>query len=121
MLYGRQFKININGLIHRIDLVFFDNKINSYILIDLKVNKITNTDIFQMQMYTNYFNNNFKGKSFNNTIGIILAETKDSRLLEKENIYQIKFLNQIPKDKELLKIINENKIILLKTEKLVIK
>ena len=31
MLYGRQYKININGLIHKVDLVFFDNEINSYI------------------------------------------------------------------------------------------
>ena len=118
MLYGRQYKININGLTHRVDLVFFDNEINSYLLVDLKISKVTNRNILQMQMYIDYFNRRMKNDGFNNTIGIILCETKDSRLIENEGIYQIKYLNEIPKDKELLKIINENKIILLKTENL---
>jgi len=121
MLYGRQYKININGLTHKIDLVFFDNDINSYILVDLKINKITNKDIFQMQMYINYFNKYMKKGRFNNTIGIILCETKDIRVEANDNIYQIKYLSEIPKEKELLKIINENKVILLKTENLKIK
>ena len=46
------------------------------------------------------------------------GETKDLRLIENNNIYQIKYLNEIPKEKELLKIINDNKIILLKTDSL---
>ena len=116
MLYGRQYKININGLTHKADLVFFDNEINSYILVDLKINKVTNKDIFQMQMYINYFNKYMKKDKFNNTVGIILCETKDARVENNVDIYQIKYLSEIPKDEELLKIINENKIILLKTE-----
>ena len=118
MLYGRQYKININGLRHRVDLVFFDNEINSYILVDLKINKVTNKDIFQMQMYIEYFNKHMKKDVFNNTVGIILCETKDARVLTNDDIYQVKYLNEIPKEKDLLKIINENKIILLKTENL---
>ena len=118
MLYGRQYKININGLIHKVDLVFFDNEISSYILVDLKINKVTNKDIFQMQMYIDYFNKRMKKSKFNSTVGIILCETKDVRVETKDEIYQVKYLNQIPKEKELLKIINDNKIILLKTEKL---
>ena len=118
MLYGRQYKININGLTHKVDLVFFDNEINSYILVDLKINKVTNKDIFQMQMYIDYFNKRMKKDKFNNTVGIILCETKDARVETSAEIYQVKYLNEIPKDKELLKIINDNKIILLKTKDL---
>ena len=118
MLYGRQYKVNINGLAHKVDLVFFDNEINSYLLVDLKINKITNKDIFQMQMYVDYFNKKMKRNQFNNTVGIILCETKDARTLTNDDIYQVKYLNEIPKDKDLLKIINDNKIILLKTEEL---
>jgi len=121
MFYENQYRININGLKHKVDLVLFDNEINSYILVDLKVKKVTNRDVFQMQMYLDYFNENMKKDSFNNTIGIILCETEDVRVLENEDIYQIKYLNEIPKDKELLKIISENKIILLKTENLKLK
>ena len=118
MFFESQYKINIKGLIHKVDLVFFDNNINSYILVDLKINKVTNRDIFQIQMYVDYFNTRMKKDKFNNTIGIILCETKDARIIDNGDIYQVKYLNEIPKDKELLKIINDNKIILLKTEKL---
>ena len=118
MFFEAQYKLNINGLIHRVDLVFFDNEMNSYILVDLKINKVTNRDVFQMQMYVDYFNKHMKRDKFNNAIGIILCETKDLRVLNNEDIYQVKYLNEIPKDKELLKIIKDNKIILLKTEKL---
>lgn len=118
MFFESQYKINIKGLIHKVDLVFFDNDINSYILVDLKINKVTNRDIFQMQMYINYFNIHMKKDKFNNTIGIILCETKDARVETNDGIYQVRYLNEIPKDKELLKIINDNKIILLKTEEL---
>ena len=118
MFFESQYKININGLVHKVDLVFFDNNINSYILVDLKINKVTNRDIFQMQMYTDYFNKYMKKNSFNKTIGIILCETKDARVEIKDGIYQVKYLNEIPKEQELLKIINDNKIILLKTENL---
>ena len=54
----------------------------------------------------------------NKTICIVLCETKDLRLIQHENIYQIKYLSELPKDEELLKIINDNKIFLLKTEEL---
>ena len=47
-----------------------------------------------------------------------MCETKDLRVETNKDIYQIKYLNEIPKEKELLRIIKENKVILLKTEKL---
>jgi len=117
MFYGRQYKINIKGLIYKVDLVFYDNKINSYILIDLKINKVANKDIFQMQMYIDHFNKYMITEGINKTIGIILCETKDIRVIADENIYQIKYLNELPKEEELLKIINDNKVILLKTDR----
>ena len=115
--YERQYKININGLIHKVDLVFLDYETNTFILVDLKINKVTNHDIMQMKLYIEYFSKELKNKKTNVT-GLILCETKDLRLVENGSIYQIKYLNEIPKENELLKIINENKIILLKTENL---
>ncbi len=115
--YERQYKININGLIHKVDLVFLDYETNTFILVDLKINKVTNHDIMQMQLYIECFSAYIKNKETNVT-GLILCETKDLRLIENDGIYQIKYLNEIPKEKELLKIINNNKIILLKTKNL---
>jgi len=118
MLYGRQFKLNNKGLIYKVDIVLYDKENKHFILIDLKINKTTQKDISQMKFYTDYFNKHIKEESDKNTVGLILVETKDERVETNKDIYQIKYLNEIPKDKELLKIINQNKIILLKTEKL---
>ena len=117
-LKDRQYKINNNGLIYKIDLVLYDKTNNNYILTNLKINKVTRKDISQMMFYVEYFNKYEKDESDNNSIGLILVETKDMRVETNENIYQIKYLNEIPKEKELLKIINENKVILLKLESL---
>lgn len=114
--FGRQYKIINHGLIYKVDLVLYDKKNRNFILIDLKINKIAQKDISQMRFYIDYFNNEKKDMLDSNTIGLILCETKDLRMLNNDDIYQIRYLNEIPKEKELLKIINENKIILLKTE-----
>ena len=115
---GRQYKIINNGLRYRVDLVLYDKDNKCYILIDLKINKVGQRDISQMKFYVDYFNENIKDDTDKKTIGLILVETKDVRVENREDIYQIKYLNELLKEKELLKIINENKIILLKTDNL---
>ena len=117
---GTQYKININSLIYKVDIVLYDKDNKSYILVDLKINKVSRKDISQMQFYVEYFNKYIKENTDNNTVGIILCETKDTRVEESVNIYQIKYLNEIPEYRELLKIINANKIILLKTAEFII-
>ena len=112
---ARQYKININDVYHTVDLVFFDLDTMTYILIDLKINKVNNHDIMQMKLYTKYFAKEAKDY---NVVGLILCETNDLRMVDDKDIYQIRYLNELPKEEELLKIINENKIILLKSENL---
>ena len=116
-LLGRQYKLNIRGLVHKVDLVFIDTKLDTYILVDLKIGKVKNKDVHQMQMYIEYFNKE-KIKGNFNTIGLILCETNDFRTIDHDDIYKIKYLNEMPKENELLQIIEQNKIILLNTEKL---
>lgn len=38
-----------------VDLVFYNRLLRCYVLIDLKVDKLTHQDIGQMQMYVNYY------------------------------------------------------------------
>ena len=116
MFYDNQYKININSLIYKIDIVLYDKKNKCFILVDLKINKVRASDVSQMKFYMNYFNKYLKDENDNNTVGLIICETKDMRILSDNDIYQIKYLNEIPKEKVLLDIINDNKIILLKTE-----
>ena len=116
MFYERQYKLVNNSITYRVDLVFYDRENRCFILIDLKMNKVKMQDVSQMQKYVELFNKYEKSDYDNKTIGIILCETKDNRVEVNDDIYQIKYLNEIPKKKELEKIIKENKIILLKSD-----
>ena len=96
-------------------MVFYDLKTNTFLLIDLKIGKVTNQNISQMKRYIKHFKEERNDYRIN-IVGLILIETKDIRIEKSKNIYQIQYLNEIPKEKELLRIIDENKVILLKTE-----
>ena len=38
-----------------VDLVFYNRLLQCYVLIDLKMGKLTHQDLGQMQMYVNYY------------------------------------------------------------------
>ena len=51
-----------------------------YVLVDLKLGKLTHQDLGQMQMYVNYFARFVKTKAENSTVGIVLCKTSIPRL-----------------------------------------
>lgn len=57
-----------------VDLVFYNRLLRCYVLIDLKVDKLTHQDIGQMQMYVNYYDRYEKLENENPTIGILLCK-----------------------------------------------
>ena len=65
-----------------IDLVFYNRLLKCYVLIDLKIGKLTHQDLGQMQMYVNYFDRFVKSDGENSTIGIVLCKKKNSALVE---------------------------------------
>ena len=65
-----------------VDLVFYNRLLRSYVLIDLKIGKLTHQDLGQMQMYVNYFDRYVKTKEEKSTIGIILCRKKREALVE---------------------------------------
>ena len=65
-----------------VDLVFFNRLLRCYVLIDLKIGKLTHQDMGQMQMYVNYFDRYVKQKEENPTVGIILCKKKHDALVE---------------------------------------
>jgi hypothetical protein len=65
-----------------VDLVFYNRLLRSYVLIDLKIGKLTHQDLGQMQMYVNYFDRYVKIQDENPTIGILLCRTKNDALVE---------------------------------------
>ncbi len=65
-----------------IDLVFYNRLLQCYVLIDLKIGKLTHQDLGQMQMYVNYFDRHVKKQDEHPTVGIILCKKKHDVLVE---------------------------------------
>lgn len=65
-----------------VDLVFYNRLLRCYVLIDLKLGKLTHQDLGQMQMYVNYFDRHVKTEGENATIGIVLCKKKHEALVE---------------------------------------
>ncbi len=65
-----------------VDLVLYNRLLRCYVLVDLKIGKLTHQDLGQMQMYVNYFDRFVKTDPENSTIGIILCKSKNEALVE---------------------------------------
>jgi len=89
-----------------VDLVFYNRILRCYVLIDLKIGKLTHGDLGQMQMYVNYYDREVKLVNENPTIGMILCKTKNDALVrltlpENANIYASQYQLYLPSKEEL--------------------
>ena len=89
-----------------VDLVFYNRLLQCYVLIDLKIDKLTHQDLGQMQMYVNYFDRYVKQGFEKPAIGILLCKEKNDALVEltlpkDANIYAAAYQLYLP-DKALL-------------------
>jgi len=89
-----------------VDLVFYNRLLHCYVLLDLKIDKLTHQDLGQMQMYVNYYDRFVKQDYEKPTIGILLCKKKNNMLVEltlpkNANIYASEYTLYLP-DKHLL-------------------
>ncbi len=111
---GRQVRFTFDEEHFRVDLVFYNRLLQCFVVIDLKIGKLTHQDLGQMQMYVNYYDRFVKLDTENKTIGIILCKDKKDTLVEitlpenNEQIFASKYLTVLPSKEELKKLI-ENK------------
>ena len=95
-----------------VDLVFYNRLLRCYVLVDLKIGKLTHQDLGQMQMYVNYFDRRVKTKTENATIGIVLCKKKHEALVEitlpkGANIHAREYQLYLPSKEELQKKLGE--------------
>lgn len=103
---ARQKRFTFNEDNFYVDLVTYNRLLHCYVLIDLKVDKLTHQDIGQMQMYVNYYDRYEKLDTENPTIGILLCKEKNDALVEitlpkDANIYASEYKLYLP-DKKVL-------------------
>lgn len=90
-----------------IDLVFYNYILKCFVLIDLKLGKLTHEDIGQMDFYVRWFEENMKGETDNPTIGIILCSQKSetvvkySVLKDSKQLFASKYKLYLPTEEEL--------------------
>lgn len=63
-------------------LMFYNRLLQCYVLIDLKIERLTHQDLGQMQMYVNYYDRHVKQDFEKPTIGILLCKEKNDALVE---------------------------------------
>ncbi len=115
---ANQQRIKIGEEYYYPDLVFYNRLARCFVIIDLKIGKLTHQDIGQMQMYVNYYKKTQMIDGENEPIGILLCADKDNAVVEMtlgdsvKNVYASKYLTYMPSKEELIKIIKDEKELL---------
>ncbi len=109
---SRQKRFSLDEEHFYVDLVFYNRLLRCYVLIDLKLDKLTHQDLGQMQMYVNYFDRYIKTPEEHPTIGIILCKRKKDALVEltlpkDANIFASQYQLYLPSKEELQRQLQE--------------
>lgn len=98
-----------------IDLVFYHSVLKCYVLIDLKIGKLSHSDVGQMDSYIRMFDALRKKDDDNPTIGIILCSEKNeaiakySVLNDGKQIFASKYRFNLPTPEELQRQIEKER------------
>lgn len=112
---GNQVRITINTEHYYPDLIFYNRILKCFVIMDLKIGKVTHKDIGQMQMYVNYYDREIKQENENKTIGILLSTDKNETIVkytlpeDNKTIFSSEFRLTIPSEKEFIKVIENEK------------
>jgi predicted nuclease of restriction endonuclease-like (RecB) superfamily len=98
---ARQKRFSFDSDHYFVDLVFYNRLLRCYVLIDLKIGKLTHQDLGQMQMYVNYYDRHVKTQDEHPTVGIILCKMKQGAIVEltlpkEAKIYASEYQTYLP-------------------------
>lgn len=120
---SRQQRLVVEEQDFYIDLVFYNFKLKCFLLIDLKLGKLTHQDVGQMDTYVRIYDKFHKSEDDNSTIGLILcsepslAVAKYSVLNESKQLFSSKYLPFLPTVEELQKeLLRERNLLISRVE-----
>ena len=111
---ARQKRFTLDGQDFFIDLVFYNYILKCFVLIDLKMGKLTHQDLGQMQMYVNYYTRELMNEGDMKPIGIVLCADKSDSVVkytlpeDNTQIFASKYFTYLPTEEELKKELNLN-------------
>ena len=112
---ANQQRIKIGSEYYYPDLVFYNRLAKCFVIIDLKIGKLTHQDIGQMQMYVNYYDREIKQQDENSTVGILLSTNKNETIVkytlpeDNKTIFSSEYKLHMPTEQELISAVEEEK------------
>lgn len=104
---ARQQRITTDNQDFYIDLVFYNYQLKCFLLIDLKLDKLTHQDVGQMDMYVRMYDELRKCADDNPTIGLILCSEKNDAVAKysvlngNKQLFASKYVTYLPSEEEL--------------------
>ncbi|MGI6394133.1 MAG: PDDEXK nuclease domain-containing protein [bacterium] len=111
---GRQVRFTFDEKHFKVDLVFFNRILRSFVIIDLKIGELTHQDIGQMQMYVNYYDRFVRLPDENKTVGIVLCKDKSETLVEitlpenNNTIFASRYRTVLPDKKDFIRLLEQD-------------
>lgn len=118
----RQQRITTDDGDYYIDLVFYNFHLKCFLLIDLKMHKLTHQDVGQMDMYVRMYEEKKRRSDDNPTIGLILCTennktvAKYSVLNESEHLFASKYITELPTEEELRQQLEKDRRLILEQQ-----
>lgn len=104
---ARQERITLDGDHFYIDLVFYHTVLKCFVLVDLKVRKLTHEDLGQFQLYLNYYDRERRTPGDGPTLGLILCTDKNDAVVRytlgegQKKIFASRYKLHLPTEAEL--------------------
>lgn len=104
---ARQRRITLEGDHFYVDLVLYNRLLRCFVLVDLKLGKLTHQDLGQMQMYVHWFDRFQRVEHEAKTIGIVLCSEKNDAMVkitlpeDEEHILAARYQMALPTEEEL--------------------
>jgi predicted nuclease of restriction endonuclease-like (RecB) superfamily len=105
---GRQIRLTVDGDHFYVDLVFYNRLLHCFVLIDLKLGKLTHQDLGQMMMYVNYYDRTQRAPDEAKTVGIVLCSEKNDAMVritlpeDNDQIVAATYKRYLPTEAELV-------------------
>lgn len=112
----RQQRIKTDDGDYFIDLVFYNFHLKCFLLIDLKLQKLSHQDVGQMDMYVRLYEEQKRRPDDNPTIGLILCSennhtvAKYSVLKDSQQLFASKYITELPSEAELKQELERERI-----------
>jgi predicted nuclease of restriction endonuclease-like (RecB) superfamily len=104
---ARQKRLTLDGDHFYVDLVFFNRLLRCFVLIDLKLGKLTHQDLGQMMMYVSWFDRFQRTKHERPTVGLVLCSEKNDAVVKftlprnNRRILAARYQHYLPTEEEL--------------------